>query len=68
MTNLELIKKYKKMKSIGKLCKQEGIFSQNLLQGRSTRENEAKIAELCKNEIIQFCGEVIKENDKTDTL
>lgn len=69
MTSLEFINEYRNMKSIGDLCKIIGVNQSNLIQGRSTIENEQKIATLCKFEIIRLYQEVIKDNViKTDSL
>lgn len=69
MKSIEFINEYRKMKSVGDFCKQENINHSNLIKGKSTIENENKIASLCKLEIIRLYGEVIKENvKKTDTL
>lgn len=69
MTNLEFIAEYRNMKSIGDFCKIIGVNQSNLVQGRSTKENENKIATLCKFEIIKLYQEVIKDNViKTDSL
>lgn len=69
MTSLEFINEYRSMKSIGDLCKIIGVNQSNLIQGRSTIENEQKIATLCKFEIIRLYQEVIKDNViKTDSL
>lgn len=69
MKSIEFINEYRKMKSVGDFCKQEKINHSNLIKGKSTKENEDKIATLCKLEIIRLYGEVIKENvKKADTL
>lgn len=68
MTSLEFINEYRKMKSVGDLCKITGVNHSNLIKGKTTRENENKIATLCKFEIIRLYGEVMKDNVKTDSL
>ena len=69
MTNLEFINEYRNMKSVGDFCKITGVQHSNLIQGRTTKENEQKIATLCKFEIIRLYQEVIKDNVvKTDSL
>lgn len=68
MTNLEFINEYKNMKTAGDFCKIVGVNYSNLIHGKSTKENESKIATLCKFEIIRLYGEVMKDNVKTDTL
>jgi hypothetical protein len=69
LTNLEFINEYRNMKSVGDFCKITGVQHSNLIQGRTTKENEQKIATLCKFEIIRLYQEVIKDNViKTDSL
>ena len=68
MTNMEFINEYRNMKSVGDFCKITGVNHSNLINGKTTSENESKIATLCKFEIIRLYGEVMKDNVKTDTL
>lgn len=68
MTNLEFIDLYKNMKTIKDFCDIIGVNYSNLVHGKSTKENEAKIATLCKFEIIRLNSEVMKDNVKTDSL
>ena len=62
MTNLEYITNYRKMRSVGDFCKIMGIDSSNLVRGKSTKENEEKIATLCKLEIIKMYNDIIQNN------
>ncbi len=69
MTSLDFINEYRNMKSVGDLCKITGVNHSNLIKGKTTKENEQKIATLCKFEIIRLYQEVIKDNViKTDSL
>lgn len=69
MNSIEFINEYRRMKSIGDFCKIIGVNHSNLIKGKSTKENENKIATLCKIEIIRLYSEVMKDNvEKTDTL
>jgi hypothetical protein len=71
MKDLDFIKRYKKVKTLGELCKQEKVHYSNLIAGQD-KKNEKKIAILCKLEIIKLYHEIIEDvitNDtKTDTL
>ena len=62
MTNLEFITKYKDMNKISDFCKKFGFDSSNIVRGRSTKENEEKIATLCKLEIIKMYNEILQDN------
>lgn len=62
MTNLEFIEKYKNMNKVSDFCKIFGFDSSNIVRGRSTKENEEKIATLCKLEIIKMYNEILQDN------
>lgn len=72
MTDFEFIQEYRKMKKVTDLCKITGVHNSNLIAGKSTRENERKIATLCKFEIIRLYSEIIKDGvveiGKTNSL
>ena len=61
MSNLDFILKYKDMKKISDFCDRENINYSNLVNGKSTKENEQKIANLCKEEVIILYSELIKD-------
>lgn len=73
MTDLEFIQEFKNMKKVSDFTDITGVNYSNLVQGKSTKENEQKIATLCKFEIIRLYTEIIKDgvvikNEKTNTL
>ena len=59
MSDLEFISKYKNMKSAGKVCKDLKIDYPNLSRGKSTKENEKKVADELKKEIINLYNDII---------
>lgn len=67
MTDFEFINRYRALKSVPELCKEEKINNSNLISKRSTPKNEKIIANRCKQEIINiFCemaGDVIIHGD-----
>ena len=50
----EIITKYKNMKTIGEICKDLKIDYSNLIAGKSTSENEHKVAQEIKLELYKF--------------
>ena len=61
MSDLNFILKYKDIKKISEFCEEENINYSNLVNGRTTEENEQKIANLCKKEVINLYSEIIKD-------
>ena len=58
---MTFILKYKDIKKISEFCEEENINYSNLVNGRTTEENEQKIANLCKKEVINLYSEIIKD-------
>lgn len=59
MSDLEFINKYKNMKSAGKVCRDLKIDYPNLSRGKTTKENEKKVADELKKEIINLYNDII---------
>lgn len=60
MKDSEIIQAFKKIRSIGYICKELKINYANLIQGKSTKENEHKVAQELKLELYKinlFMGE-----------
>lgn len=55
----EFIMEYKKMKSIGKICNELGIDSGNLTRGKTSKENEKKVADELKKQVIKLYSNII---------
>lgn len=60
MSDSEFIEKYKNLKSIGKVCKELNINYPNLCRRKTTKENEKKVADILKQEIIDLYSDIIK--------
>ena len=54
MDNLDFIKAFKNMKSLTTICEENGINYSNLINGKTTKENENKISEKIKSEIFKM--------------
>ena len=54
MEDIEFIKAYKDMKSISEICDEYKINYTNLVYGKTTKENEKKVAESIKMEILKI--------------
>lgn len=65
MNELEFIKAYKDMKSISDICEHLGINYTNLIYGRTTKENEKKVARILKVEILKIYA-IIKMMEDSD--
>lgn len=60
MEDINIIQAFKKMRSIGDICKELEINYANLIQGKTTKENEHKVAQELKLELYKlnlFMGE-----------
>lgn len=60
MKDIEIIQAFKKMRSIGDICKDLNINYANLIQGKTTKENEHKVVQELKLELYKinlFMGE-----------
>lgn len=60
MNDFDIILQFKKMKTIGEICKDLGIEYANLIQGKTTKENEHKVVQELKLELYKlnlFMGE-----------
>lgn len=60
MKDIDIILEFKKMRSIGDICKDLEINYANLIQGKSTEENEHKVVQELKLELYKlnlFMGE-----------
>ena len=60
MEDYKIIQEFKKMRSIGDICKDLEINYANLIQGKSTAENEHKVVQELKLELYKlnlFMGE-----------
>lgn len=60
MSDSDFIEKYKNLKSIGKVCKELNINYPNLTQRKTTKENEKRVADILKQEIIDLYSDIIK--------
>lgn len=59
MDDFEFIMEYKNMKSAGKVCKEFGIDYPNLSKGKSSKENEKKVADELRKQIIKLYSNII---------
>ena len=60
MEDYRIIQKFKNIRSIGEICKDLGINYANLIQGKTTKENEHKVVQELKLELYKinlFMGE-----------
>ena len=60
MNDFDIILQFKNMKTIGEICKDLGIEYANLIQGKTTKENEHKVVQALKLELYKlnlFMGE-----------
>ena len=64
MTSKELIKSYRKMKKISTICEENNIDRSNVVQGKSTDENEKILAEEIIKELVPIVNEFFKVEDK----
>lgn len=77
MSNYDFIIEYKKLKSISNICEELGINYSNLINNKTTDENEKKVASLLKKQIIEMYDlilfdkifeEIEQNGEKTDIL
>lgn len=61
MTNKKIIENYRKLKRLSKMCEENKIDYTNLVNNRTTEENEQIIANNIINEIIDFISEYYKK-------
>ena len=54
MDELDLIKAYQDMKALSIICEENKINYSNLINGKTTKENEQKIANAVKMEILKI--------------
>ena len=54
MDDLDFIKAYKDMKSISDICEENKINYTNLVYGKTTKENEKKVANALKMEVLKI--------------
>lgn len=54
MNDFDIIMQFKNMKSIGDICKELNIDYSNLIRGKSTKENEHKVAQELKLELYKI--------------
>lgn len=59
MSNYDFIIEYKKLKSISNICEELGINYSNLINNKTTEENEKKVANLLKKQIIEMYDLII---------
>lgn len=59
MDDFDFIMEYKNMKSVGKICKEFGIDYPNLSRGKSSKENEKKVADELKKQVIKLYSNII---------
>lgn len=60
MNDYDIILEFRKMKSIGDICKDLGIDYSNLIRGKTSKENEHKVVQELKLELYKlnlFMGE-----------
>lgn len=53
MSELDFIKAFKNMKSLTTICEENKVNYSNLINGKSTKENEIKISNEVKKEILK---------------
>lgn len=56
MSDYDFILSVKEMKSISEICDRLKIDYSNLITGRSTKENEKKVADLLRVEVLKIYG------------
>lgn len=54
MDELDLIKAYQDMKALSIICEENKINYSNLINGKTTKDNEKKIANAVKMEILKI--------------
>lgn len=54
MSDYDFISAYKDMKSISDICEELKINYSNLINGKTSKENEKKVAEKLKLEVIKI--------------
>lgn len=59
MEDFDFIMEYKNMKSVGKICKELGIDYPNLSRGKTSKENEKKVADELKKQVIKLYSNII---------
>lgn len=58
--SIEIIKRYKKMKSLNKICKSENLSSANIdREKKSNEEDRQKIINIIKDEVIKMYNYLI---------
>ena len=68
MNNREIIERYKNLKSINNICKENNINFGNLSKNRTTEKNELIIAQKCIEEISKIVNDYLGVKDETNTL
>lgn len=64
MDDLEFIRACKDMKSISEICEENKINYTNLVYGKTTKENEQKVASALKIEILKIYALIKLMEDK----
>lgn len=59
MSDLNFIMEYKNMKSVAKVCKDLKIDYPNLSRGKTSKENEKKVADELKKQILKLYSDII---------
>ena len=59
MDDFDFIMEYKNMKSVGKICKEFCIDYSNLSSGKTSKENEKKVADELKKQVIKLYSNII---------
>ena len=59
MEDFEFILEFKKLKSVGKVCKELGIDYPNLVNQKTSKENERKVANELRKQVINLYNNII---------
>ena len=59
MNDYDFIMEYKNMKTVSKICKEFGIDYGNLSRGKTTKENEKKVSDELKKQVIKLYSDII---------
>lgn len=67
MSDYDVILRYKKLKTVTRICKENGIDMSNLMYGRTSEEKIKKLANIIRKELGKITYDVFIESEvKTD--
>lgn len=65
MQDYDIIMKYKNLKSMTRICKENKVDTANLVCNRASKEKMKKVADKIKDELIEIVYEIfIKKDDE----